>query len=294
MRVAVIPALDEERALGSVVLRAAQHVDRVLVVDDGSRDRTAEVALLAGAEVVRHARNQGKGAALRTGLRAAVERGADLLVLLDGDGQHDPDFIPAVLAPLARGEADLVVGARTLPGEGAPTRARRAGRGLLDGATRAVAGGTVHDTQSGYRAMTAKAAELLLPREDGMGVESEMLVRAREAGLRVAEVPVPEHYPADVRGHVAPSRQAASVVGALLREVRERHPLLVLGVPGLALLAFGFAEGWLTATHYYATQEFWAGKALLAVLGLVLGSQALFAALLLDFVGLKLGRTLGR
>lgn len=276
--------------MASVALRAREHVDKVLVVDDGSIDATAHVARLAGAEVLVHGTNRGKGAALRTGILAAIERGADVIVLLDGDGQHDPGAIPDLCAPIEKGDADVVVGSRHLVAQGTTPAHRRAGQRVLDGATNALGGLAATDTQSGFRALRAKAAEQLLPREAGMGVESEMLLAAAWRGFRVAEVPIAALYPPDVRPHVHPVRHGASVLAALLRLVREEHPRAFFGGAGLLLLGGGLLTGWETASHYYATGEFWPGKAMVSMLLLLLGSQAVLAAILLDFLNLKLGR----
>ena len=111
---AVLPAYNEELVIGSVLLRTKQYVDRVIVVDDGSSDRTAEVAKLAGADVVRLEKNTGKAYALLLGLRRARETGCTVAVMLDADGQHDPGEIQRVAGLVSIGKADLVIGSRFL------------------------------------------------------------------------------------------------------------------------------------------------------------------------------------
>ncbi|WP_369425456.1 glycosyltransferase family 2 protein, partial [Methanothrix sp.] len=149
--VAILPAFNEETSIGSVVLLTRMYVDRVIVVDDGSSDRTAEVARLAGAEVIRHPTNMGKGAALRTGFMAA--EGADVIVTLDSDGQHDPADIPRLIQPVLHGEADMVNGSRYLRGNRKDTPLyRRVGQRVLDMATNLDSGLRVTDSQSGFRA----------------------------------------------------------------------------------------------------------------------------------------------
>jgi len=149
---AAIPCHDEGLAIGSVVLKARKYVDEVLVADDGSTDDTVEVAEAAGAVVVSHGVNKGKGSAVRTSLGYAAEHGFDALVLLDGDGQHDPGEIPGLLEPILNDAADLVIGFRSF--EQMPVY-RRFGRAVLDHVTGA--GGTVTDSQSGFRALNRKA-----------------------------------------------------------------------------------------------------------------------------------------
>ncbi len=111
---ALIPAYDEDRFIASVVLKARRFVDEVIVIDDGSMDETAALAEAAGASVIRQSCNQGKAAALNAGLAEARQRGARAVVLLDGDGQHNPADIPALLQPILDGKADMVVGSRFL------------------------------------------------------------------------------------------------------------------------------------------------------------------------------------
>lgn len=287
MRVAVIPALNEGRTVGTIVLRTKKYVDLVLVVDDGSTDDTADIAAAAGAEVVSHGANKGKGAALATGMKVALRRNATVLVLLDSDGQHDPYSIPALVAPIEAGVADLVIGARTLQGDGTVKAMRKAGRRVLDRATNMVGGTAVSDTQSGFRAISAKAAHTLAPRENGMGVESVMLAAAARQGLTVVEVAVSEHYPVGVQPSMHPARHGASVLSSLLRFVREEHPLAFFGSIGTVMFAYGAYAGYATAAHYYATDEFWLGKAMQSMLFLILGSIALLGAVLLDFISIK-------
>ena len=196
---AILPAYNEEVAIGSVVLRARQHADRVLVVDDGSQDRTAEVAELAGAEVIRHAENMGKGAALRTGFAAAD--GADVIVTIDTDGQHsltevssscapdgaqlDPADIPKLVAPILAGEAEMVNGSRYLNGNKRDTTLyRRLGQRVLDFATNLDSGLSVTDSQSGFRAFAGGVRDVFSFRQDGLAIESEMLADAAQADAR--------------------------------------------------------------------------------------------------------------
>jgi glycosyltransferase involved in cell wall biosynthesis len=197
--IAVIPAYKEEGRIGAVVRDLRSRVDRTIVVDDGSGDRTADEAAAAGAHVLRHALNRGQGAALKTGIAAALEDGADAVVHFDADGQHDPASIDALVAPLARGEADVVYGSRFMGIEavGMPLArrllllaARRFGA-LVLGAPR-----TFTDPQSGLRAMTAHAARAIDFQQDRMAHCSEILRLVAASDLRAVEVPVRVRYTA--------------------------------------------------------------------------------------------------
>ena len=155
--ITLMPAYNEEVPIGSMVLLARQYCDQVIVIDDGSQDRTAEVAGKAGAIVIIHKKNTGKGGALKTGFEAAVNNSADIIVTIDADGQHNPSEIPKLIAPIVSGEADIVNGSRYLSGNKKDTPIyRRIGQTVLDKATNIDCGLSLTDTQSGYRAFSAK------------------------------------------------------------------------------------------------------------------------------------------
>ena len=187
--IAAIPCYDEEPFVGDIVRRARAYVDQVIVVDDGSTDRTAEVAEAAGAVVVRHETNRGPGGAYRSCLAAAQDHEAAFLITLDGDGQHDPDELPRLLRPLLDGEADVVIGSRFLePYEIA--RYRKFGIDVITFLYNVGSKEKVVDAQSCYRGYTRKALDSLYITEAGFGFSVELLVQARKAGLRIIEVPI--------------------------------------------------------------------------------------------------------
>lgn len=198
MRVfAVIPAYHEAQRLPGVLEAVAPYVDGIVVVDDGSSDDTSSVVTHPKAVVLRHPLNRGQGAALRTGTIAALELGADIIVHVDADGQHDPESIPAMIVPIREGVADVVLGSRflTIRPEGMPW-ARRI---LLTGIRQFncwVVGipSYVTDPQSGFRAFSAAAARQVNFQQDRMAHASEILRLVTRSSLRWQEVPVRVRY----------------------------------------------------------------------------------------------------
>lgn len=195
----VVPAYNEAPRLGSVLQALQSHVDGVVVVDDGSTDGTLAVAERAGVHTLRHVLNRGQGAALRTGTRAAIELGADLIVHLDADGQHDAASIATILAPLRAGTADVVFGSRYLGVQavGMPWVRRVLHVGVHQ-FNRWVLGipATVTDPQSGCRAFTAKVGRELVFHQDRMAHASEILRLITRSPWRWQEVPIQVRYSA--------------------------------------------------------------------------------------------------
>ncbi|MFB0543624.1 MAG: glycosyltransferase family 2 protein, partial [Candidatus Bathyarchaeia archaeon] len=197
--IACIPAFNEEKTIASVVVQARKYVDRVVVCDDGSVDLTGEIAEALGAVVVRHEENMGYGAAIISLFKEARRLCADIAVTLDGDGQHDPRQIPRLVEPLVRNEADIVIGSRFLRREDSSKvpRYRAVGLKMITGLTSNASYDNLTDAQSGFRAYSCRSLEVLMVTEQGMGVSTEILLKANERGLRVVEVPVTISYRKD-------------------------------------------------------------------------------------------------
>jgi len=283
--IAAIPAFNEEKTIGSLVLATRAYVDEVAVIDDGSTDRTAWIAERAGAHVVRHVSNRGYGAAIRSCFDYAR---------YNGTTTHRPEEIPAVVEPVLKGEADVSIGSRFLDAHavGKIPRYRRFGIRMLTRLTNLGSRRNRHvkDGQSGFRAYSRKALDLLDPREADMGASAEILWDADRRGLKVVEVPINVEYDEDSNSQ-GPVRHALGVVGSMVRYVETEHPIAAFGLPGIALIVAGIALGIDTANRYWAspTQELAEGDALLTVLLILIGVLLSFTGLILHAV-LNAGR----
>lgn len=185
-----IPCYNEAAYIEDVVRRASAHANRIVVVDDGSMDGTADVAAAAGAEVVRHPHNLGPGAAAKTCLRLGRESSATVLITLDGDGQHDANEIPIVAAPILRGDAELVIGSRFLGSYNNVPRYRKFGIDVITLLYNLGSRVRITDSQSCFRAYSPEALRALEVSEPGFGYSVETLVTARNAGLSIQEVSI--------------------------------------------------------------------------------------------------------
>lgn len=277
--VALIPAYNEQRFIGSLVLAVREHVDQVVVVDDGSRDQTAAIARLAGAIVVQHPTNQGKAAGVNTGFSFVRRLNPAVVVMLDGDGQHSAADIPEVIAPVLDGRADLVVGSRFLSVKSAIPAYRQVGQHSLTMLTNAASGVRLGDSQSGFRAFSATALERLRFAQSGFSIESEMQFLAREHKLRLVEVPINVIYAEKAKRN--PVAHGLEVVNGILKLVGQIRPLLYFGLMGSGVSMIGASLGLYVIKIYARTQELAVGYALLTVMLVVLG-------MLLFFVGVVL------
>jgi glycosyltransferase involved in cell wall biosynthesis len=278
----ILPAYNEEVSIGSVVLLTRRYADRVIVVDDGSSDRTAEVAANAGAEVVVHSPNKGKGMAFKTGFGAA--EGADIIVTMDSDGQHNPADIPKLVAPILKGEADMVNGSRYLNGHATDTPAyRRLGQTILDKVTIMNSGIRITDSQSGFRAFAASTKDIFRFNAQGMAIESEMLADAGRFGLRIKEVEIDVRY--DVDGSTEnPVRHGLGVLLKVCKDIEFNRPLCCFTLPGFVLGICGLYLGLSFLQTFYLGGSLHFGPTVLMILLTLVGTFMAFTGILLHSI----------
>jgi glycosyltransferase involved in cell wall biosynthesis len=281
----VIPCYNEEATIGSIVLKTKRHVDKVLVVDDGSIDETAEIARAAGATVISYKKNRGKSFSIKTGFKYALANDFDYVVTIDGDGQHNPDEIPAVLGTILNNDngIDISIGLRSGDSTEMP-RWRRIGKRVLDYITSFGNGGYVTDSQCGFRAFNKKAVKTITPRLNGeaFSVESEQLIRAHELGLEVAHTNVTCKYKNLNTSTKRPTPHGFSVLSYVIWLIAERRPLLFIGVPGFIFVLLGLFFGVRTLQYYNETHEFLVSYAVLISILLIIGVIAMFMGLMLN------------
>ena len=177
--IAAIPCFNTEPFIADVISKAKKYVDRIIVIDDGSYDGTSKAARIAGALVINHGVNRGYGESIKSCFDAVGENGADVLVILDGDGQHKPDEIPQLLAPILKGEVDLIIGSRFLTNEHNMPRYRRFGIGVITFLWNFGSKVKVSDAQNGFRAYSKKIFKTFRLSEKGMNISIETLEKAR-------------------------------------------------------------------------------------------------------------------
>lgn len=276
--IAGMPAYNEGKYIGTLVLEAKQHVDEVIVIDDGSVDNTSEIAKLAGAVVVRHDENKGYGAAIRSIFAEAKKRDPDVLVIIDADAQHNPHEIPRLISPIRDG-FDFVVGSREQQKGNIPLY-RRFGQKVLSRSTNILSQEGLSDSESGFRAFSRKAISALELRESGMAVSAETVIEAAEQGLKVTEVPISIEYSRD-SSTINPLAHGLGVFTKILVMISERKPLFFFGLCGTILVILGLIAGVRVIQLYSNSGVLPVGTTLASVLFLVIGAISFFTGLIL-------------
>lgn len=279
---AIIPAKNEGISIGSIVIKTKRHVDRVIVIDDGSIDDTASIARSAGAEIIRHQTNKGKGEALKTGFYEARKNGTKIIVTIDGDGQHDPDEIPKLIEPIKLGMADIVIGSRFLNGNEIPF-IRRLGQLFLDKSTSLNCGIKSTDSQSGFRAFAIHTVPKFRFMSKGFSIESEMLEDAADAGFRIKDIDINVRY----MGLVCSSENflihGAKLFFHTMQSIEFKRPL-IFTIAGLLLEIIGTLMGLYYYERYLNGGGLSFGPTILMLLIILIGASLVFSGIILHMI----------
>ncbi len=245
-----IPAFNEEKNIASIITKLMDVTDQVIVCDDGSSDLTSEISEKLGATVVTHKKNLGYGAAIRSIFLKAKELDGDILVTFDADGQHRIEDIEKVINPIINQNADLVIGSRFLDeSEKEVPQYRKVGIKVITKITNATIKKQLTDSQSGFRAYSKKVVNELNPSELGMGISTEILIKASNKNFKILEVPIKILYTGDTSTH-NPISHGSSVIISTIKYTSLQRPLTFYGIPSVVFLIIGGAFSYLAIQYY--------------------------------------------
>lgn len=285
--VVALPAYNEENYIAKVIIGCKRLVDEVIVVDDGSSDATADIARSLGAIVASHDKNRGYGAAIGTCFKTAKERGADIMVILDADGQHDPGDIVGLIEHANNG-TDIVIGSRFISdngnnGHNVPAY-RKIGMRILDIATISAGSEKVSDTQSGFRAYSRRAIENIHLNGNGMSAGSEILLQAKEQGLKISEVSIVCRYDQG-ESSKNPINHGLDVLFGIFGRTIYKKPLLYFTTIGMILLTLGISIGLWSISGYVMSNHLPFGPSIAASLFMIVGTVSISSGIVLHSMG---------
>ena len=245
-----IPAFNEEKNIAVLIIQLKKIADKIIVCNDGSTDLTSKIAEELGATMINHEKNLGYGAAIRSIFLKSKDLGGDILVTFDADGQHRIEDINKVINPIINGESDLVIGSRFLDESAKEVpRYRKAGIKLITKITNATIKKQLTDSQSGFRAYSKKVLNELNPSELGMGISTEILIKASAKNFRISEVPIKIIYNGDTSTH-NPISHGSSVLFSTIKYTSIEHPLKFYGIPSMIFFAIGLLFTSLSIEYY--------------------------------------------
>ena len=283
MKVAIgIPAYNEEKNIAKIITLLQRKFDTIIVCNDGSNDLTGEIAEKMGVLVINHKKNLGYGGSIRSLFLKAKEMGLEALITFDGDGQHRIEDIDVVLEQIKNNDADIVIGSRFLNEKNSQNvpRYRKIGIKAITKISNLSSKSNLTDSQSGFRAYNKKALEKITPSDFGMGVSTEILIKAIKAELRIIEVPITISYEGDTSTHNA-VLHGTSVILSTMKFISIEHPLKFYGIPGLVFLFMGlFFMVW-TIQEFSVSRQIITNISLLAVGSTIFGMMLLMNSIIL-------------
>ena len=245
-----IPAFNEEKNIAVLIIQLKKVADKIIVCNDGSTDLTSKIAEELGATVINHEKNLGYGAAIRSIFLKSRDLSGDILVTFDADGQHRVEDINKVINPIINEESDLVIGSRFLDeSEKEVPQYRKVGIKIITKITNATIKKQLTDSQSGFRAYSKKVLDELNPSELGMGISTEILIKASARNFRISEVPIKITYNDDTSTH-NPISHGSSVLLSTIKFTSIEHPLKFYGIPSAILFAIGLVLTYYSIEYY--------------------------------------------
>lgn len=276
-----IPAYNEEKNIGKIIVGLEKIADEIIVCDDGSSDLTSEISKKMGVIVVNHSKNLGYGAGIRSIFLKAREIEADVLITFDADGQHRIDDIQQVIDPILNNESDIVIGSRFLSeGEKNIPKYRKAGIKTITSVTNSAIESKVTDSQSGFRSYSKKVLTEIIPSEYGMGVSTEILIKADKKDFRIKEVPIVVLYEGKTSTH-HPVSHGISVLLNTMKFISIERPLRFYGIPGIILFGIGLFFIIWTLQAFSETRQIVTNIALIGVGAILGGIMMLMTSIML-------------
>ena len=276
-----IPAFNEEKNIAGIISKLKRTTKDIIVCNDGSTDLTAEIAEEMGAIVINHEKNLGYGGAIRSIFLKAKNLNGDVLVTFDADGQHRIEDIDKVINPILEGKSDIVIGSRFLDdNEKEVPQYRKVGIKVITKITNATIKKDLTDSQSGFRAYSKQVLNEIRPSESGMGVSTEILIKASSKNLKISEVPIKILYGENSSTH-NPVVHGSSVIFSTIKFTSIEHPLRFYGIPSVVFMIIGLSFTYLAVEHYVEIGRLSTNLTIVAAGAVLIGIILLISAILL-------------
>jgi len=276
-----IPAFNEEKNIAGIISKLKRITKDIIVCNDGSTDLTADIAEEMGALVINHEKNLGYGGAIRSIFLKAKDLNGDVLVTFDADGQHRIEDIDKVINPILNGQSDIVIGSRFLDdNEKEVPQYRKVGIKVITKITNATIKKDLTDSQSGFRAYSKQVLNEIRPSESGMGVSTEILIKASSKNLKISEVPIKILYGENSSTH-NPVVHGSSVIFSTIKFTSIEHPLKFYGIPSVVFMIIGLSFTYLAVEYYAEIGRLSTNLTIIAAGTVLIGIILLISAILL-------------
>tara|TARA_Y100000996_G_scaffold415348_1_gene409533 strand:+ start:595 stop:1482 length:888 start_codon:yes stop_codon:yes gene_type:complete len=275
-----LPTFNEEKNIGNIVNELKKKYESIIVCDDGSTDSTYEILEDLDVEIIKHEKNMGYGAAINSIFKKSQEIGSDILVTFDADGQHKIEDIETVIAPIIDGKSDISIGSRFLDSKNNVPGYRKVGIKIITHVTNSSIKNKITDSQSGFRAYNKNVLNQIKPLDLGMGISTEILIKASSLGLSISEVPIEITYFGDTSTH-NPVSHGASVLITTIKYTSIEHPLKFYGVPSIFFLILGSVFTYMSVQFYAEVGRLNTNLTLIAGSTVLIGVILILTAILL-------------